>query len=415
MWCSTKYGVYVAQEVLHSLDVEGHSALDWASDAGDVNVMEFFIRRGISPMRTDPSQRSSLFWAVKAGNVSAARYLVLCGCDPAEVDANGQSPMDVATSCNNAELVAALKVAPSSRGYCGDKAPSASAAGGADSAVRQTAVARSDEEAPGSPVLFVTSSGNKKVSHAIHNQCKSRLWVALLYGFIVLALWVAAVSIPFYEWILIIAVASYVFRYDHNSCSGSSFIVVVIVIAIIEVGLIDLLCALLCVLTTCMIRRYEKRAQDAKRSGSDNNTRPPLTAIQKLLLAHEKGLGVWLGSTLVLALIFLGSFFASSPKYRDVVWSYHTDRSGVGERVYNPADVGGLSAAQEDPGLFWTAAALLVLGAALWSWLVWIDRDPGIIDTRDNDFEEVPRCPQPAGLNWPVIDRLLARLLACLR
>jgi ankyrin repeat protein len=51
-------------------DNEAHTPLEWAADAGDVNVMEFFMRKGLSPFRQDSANRTALFWAVKVSSVS---------------------------------------------------------------------------------------------------------------------------------------------------------------------------------------------------------------------------------------------------------------------------------------------------------------------------------------------------------
>jgi ankyrin repeat protein len=46
-------------------DSEGHTPLEWAADSGDVNITEFFMRKGMSPFRRDAMNRTALFWAVK--------------------------------------------------------------------------------------------------------------------------------------------------------------------------------------------------------------------------------------------------------------------------------------------------------------------------------------------------------------
>jgi len=62
---SNRHGSQIALELLSSPDNEGHTPLEWAADAGDVNIMEFIMRKGLSPYRRDPMNRTALFWAVK--------------------------------------------------------------------------------------------------------------------------------------------------------------------------------------------------------------------------------------------------------------------------------------------------------------------------------------------------------------
>ena len=110
--------------------------------------------------------------------------------------------------------------------------------------------------------------------------------------------------------------------------------------------------------------------------------------LYKLLLAPEKGLGLWLGSVTVFLMFLACSYFASFPEHRHASEGAHTDALG-GSSVYNPADLGGMSAAREDQELFWVTCFFLLVGAACWSKLVWLDRNPGIVDTREQDFDDI--------------------------
>jgi Ankyrin repeats (3 copies) len=79
-------------------DFEGHNALDWAASAGNVNVIEYLIRRGLHPSRVDPLGRTALHAAASAGKISAIEFLIRCGCDPNLQDKSGQSPVSIASS-----------------------------------------------------------------------------------------------------------------------------------------------------------------------------------------------------------------------------------------------------------------------------------------------------------------------------
>lgn len=57
--------------------------------------------------------------------------------------------------------------------------------------------------------------------------------------------------------------------------------------------------------------------------------------------------------------------------------------------VEDPLDIKGVSGAKNDPYLFMVTCILTILCTILWVKLVWIDNDPGIINTRSQDFEEV--------------------------
>lgn len=90
LWClhflfhtiSTRYGDEVARDFITVTDIEGHTALDWAADNGNVNMMEYIIRQGLSPYSVDTSRRGPLYWATKGRHAPAVGFLVRLGCDP---------------------------------------------------------------------------------------------------------------------------------------------------------------------------------------------------------------------------------------------------------------------------------------------------------------------------------------------
>lgn len=110
---SNLHGPQVAAELMSSLDLEGHNPLDCAAEAGNVNVIEFLIRRGLNPLRLDHMHRSGLYWAVKANKPETARFLVLCGCDPHQKDIQEVSPFMIAQSMRDWNLLEVLSLKPS--------------------------------------------------------------------------------------------------------------------------------------------------------------------------------------------------------------------------------------------------------------------------------------------------------------
>ena len=100
-----KYNEHTVLDQLHSCDSEGHSCLDWAADSGAVNLIEYLIRRGMSPKRLDNSGRGPLYWAVKSHRTDAVRFLLRCGCDPHAADCNGSSPYSTARERHDSDLL----------------------------------------------------------------------------------------------------------------------------------------------------------------------------------------------------------------------------------------------------------------------------------------------------------------------
>lgn len=83
--------------------------MDWACQIGNVNIIEYLIRQGISPLKNDRMPYSPLFYAVKHHRVEACQYLVRLGCDPKAIDSHGQSPYQLAQSMNNIDIINALQ------------------------------------------------------------------------------------------------------------------------------------------------------------------------------------------------------------------------------------------------------------------------------------------------------------------
>lgn len=110
---SSKLNETATLELLFRCDSEGHNCLDWASERGDVNMMEYLIRQGLSPYRLDAQRHSPLFWAVKNNQLAAVRLLIRLGCDPHEIDLYDNSPLTLAkTDEVHSDILCALTESP---------------------------------------------------------------------------------------------------------------------------------------------------------------------------------------------------------------------------------------------------------------------------------------------------------------
>lgn len=108
--CSSSHGQQVAQDLLRSKDTEFHGVFDWAADSGDINMMEWLLRKGINPQEHDDYGRGALYWATKSRQVDAVRLLIFaCGCDPnAANTVDGTSPIDMAKKFGDEQLLDAF-------------------------------------------------------------------------------------------------------------------------------------------------------------------------------------------------------------------------------------------------------------------------------------------------------------------
>ena len=235
--------------------MEGNNALDWAADTGDVNVLEYLIRKSLDPTRLNSSGSSALHLAVKSGKVDAARFLVKCGCDPMQRNGDKESPMMIAINMRNRDLVRALREGRKVGRRCrrvflcksrGEEnhapplieGPLVGIPGGRVQGIRSTDCG--DRKARlnsllGSSItsnitveegrlepqsyhgglgisLYVENRHGDRRPHALCRLQQSRFSFALMYAFIILGYWVLTLCIPFYAWLFLSLMSFFAFR-----------------------------------------------------------------------------------------------------------------------------------------------------------------------------------------------------------
>ena len=427
------YGPQATSDFLSATDHEGHTALDWAADLGDVNIIEYLIRRNMDPNRTDPVGRSALHAAVKSGKVEATRFLVKSGCDPAMQDDNKASARALAYASRHPEVIAAVNVRPTrvdrnassamvsstgsrsransnNSGCCAPRSAccrrradktrdrlelddgSAIGIRGRDVEVGVGAGVgvgtlrplggvpaitdvvqepqdrhsqncdmgfpnprsfdfKPDTTIPPNVTLFSTTSSGDVQPHAICRAKPSRLSYTVLFALVVVGVWVLTTCIPFYVWI-------------------------VLVLSIVAV-----------------VRTFGTQSKHTTDSSDGTAPNECAAFVLNVLTAREKFLGVYLGMVLTCFLFWLFSLrigvlygFSTSAAYVSSASAVSFTAPELGAAFLN---LGGLSGSTDDVGLFWSAFVSLLIGAVLWSKLVWFDTDPGAVRTRYIDFDVI--------------------------
>jgi len=333
-----RYSSEAAFNLLNTLDSDGHSVLDWAADTGDVNCIENLIRRGIDPFRLDAQLRGPLHWAVKSNRVHAAAFLVKCGCDPDKVDSEGVSPRMMAVKKKNTALVAAANEFTEAVWVSVEK----------------------DWDAQGvmGRCYWYDKDGTTR-SKAITRINKSRLSFTLLYGTLVAIMWFAAICTPFYAWLVVVAGGAAFIRYNDsiiNKTKGDS-------------------------------------------EPDDYEALVQLNALQRLLAEPERQLGFYVGSFAGIVFYWSSclSLFLSRQTWEVAVSAGYSakTRGASGFALVsspNPLGIGGISSGEYgrgDVALFLATGIFLFLSLLSWVKIAWLDKDPGIIDTRKNDFEDI--------------------------
>lgn len=365
-----KHGVGVTLRLLSQADVEDHTPLDWAADTGDVNQLEFLLRQGLDLHRVDVEGRGALFWAVRSSRVTAARFLVRCGCDPHQADRCGQTPWEIARKAGNWELLEALTVFSS------------------DITTVSAPLSGDEESFPDKPdiqPIWLVGRGalpGPQRSLAIYRHCPSRLSYVLLYGAVVFVVWMLSLVIPFYIWILCTGTMLLTFRCFWFFVSDILFFHQVL-LSLVDISKITHrrnVCASPTSVTDSPGHRFASYIVNIHLVAQCT------TSMQDVLSCPEKGLGMWLGSITVYSVYLVSCLF----------WAefgagkrYKISGSSTVVRLHDPLGLGGVDGEVDDTYLFWSILSLLVLAAAAWLKLAWLDTDPGIIDTRNENFEEV--------------------------
>mmetsp|Transcript_34523 Transcript_34523/g.32890 ORF Transcript_34523/g.32890 Transcript_34523/m.32890 type:complete len:730 (+) Transcript_34523:362-2551(+) len=209
---------------------------------------------------------------------------------------------------------------------------------------------------PGSPhtdiTLYTGTIDSNCRPHALCRSKPSRFSYALLYALIVVGLWILTVCIPFYAWLVLIILVYFL-------------------------------------LSTAL-----KMANAVEAEAVMSGRRCSRSHYQEIILAPEKYPGFYMGILVTCFLFWLLSLRVgilqdfesmndpdSGSLYVNSLLNSLTPP--LGDAFLN---IGGLSSATDDFGLFIAVIVSLVVGAVLWSQLVWISTDPGGIYTREQDF-----------------------------
>mmetsp|Transcript_8952 Transcript_8952/g.13456 ORF Transcript_8952/g.13456 Transcript_8952/m.13456 type:complete len:728 (-) Transcript_8952:148-2331(-) len=315
-------------ELVSARDNNGMGALEWAAESGDLNALEFLIRQcGLNPFRpVESTGQTPLHIAISRHRIDVALFLLDMGADPHHKDTQGLSPLNLPAIRQDRELRWALQCHPAVSGRCCQSSPRTTSA--------------QDIEASVSPPAVWREENGRKRSFAVRRTCETRVLYVALYAVVVFGIWLLATVIPFYGWIPLVAAGG----------GGYGYL-------------------------SMQVGTLQARAMHAK-------GRLLLDQWQQVVGAPEKYVGFWVGN--VAAFLF---YFFCCMAYR---YSSEDDDEGTFKgAARNSQGLAGLDCLTEDPALFWTALLSLAVTIVLWVVVVWIRTDPGMVDTRADDFDEV--------------------------
>lgn len=77
-----------------AVDKSNNGLLEYAAEAGDINLAEYLMRQRLNPYRAHPdSGMTPLHVAVSRHRLELARFLLQCGANPHAPDAKGKSSL----------------------------------------------------------------------------------------------------------------------------------------------------------------------------------------------------------------------------------------------------------------------------------------------------------------------------------
>ena len=237
--------------------------MHWAADSGDVNIIEYLIRKNLDPTIPDSIGTTPLHVSAEKGNFDAVIFLIKCGCDPYLKDRNGETAISLARKSIDSNLLSAIKVESRTRkksstfcifanNYCPKKLMSRTRCrsssllvgieGGVhlrnanqeeekyldleDGTIISNSIKmKSSRSDMGDPILspgcyqsgvslsLQRSKQDKCVPHALRRLKPSRFSYCCLYSFVLVAYWVLSLAIPYYAWIATVLGSTFLFRF----------------------------------------------------------------------------------------------------------------------------------------------------------------------------------------------------------
>lgn len=253
---------------------------------GDVNVIEYLLRRGCTVNALDNDGRGPLHWAVLNNRQHAVRFLIQNGCNALQVDNHGASPMSIARLSGNIFLIRAVSTSP-----------------------------------PHYRSIFYDIQQNYPA-----------VLMTFVYGIFIFFLWVVVLVVPYYINIPILLGLGFAFYKTYQYVANN----------------------------------VESRLVEPSTGFPDPI---PMSTFEYIIYAPEKYLGLWLGS-------FTMTFF----------YLCNCINSATVATGFLEIQTG--SAYSKFQALFWINATFFLICVVLWVFIVWLKRNPGIVQNRKDSFEK---------------------------
>jgi ankyrin repeat protein len=172
---------------------DGYGPLEWAAESGDVNCVEYCIRRGLNPYHINTvTGETLLHLSVKSYRLDVVKYLLDIGCDHTVKDKYGIDIMMLPSVKQDLELHNIIMNFIKTK-KC---------------KICQTPNKSNNKNAVGDGIhaqlTYYTDSNNVKKSHAIYKVNESNFLHFLIYSFLTFGIFLLAIVTTFWIWIPLI-------------------------------------------------------------------------------------------------------------------------------------------------------------------------------------------------------------------
>jgi hypothetical protein len=199
------YGVEAVHHLLHARDINGWSAIEWSVEAGDINTVEYLMKKGLNPSHLiEQTQQNCLHLAILHHRIDVACFLLDVGVDHTARDASGKTPLQQHPLTQDSELKHAIMSHPRLHAcQCCCRQGSA-----------QGPVLSHDLESGGLEVVTafrVEKDGTR--SYAINRLSPTRLSYLMIYALVTFGVWLLSIVVPFYAYIPLVGLGGGGYRY----------------------------------------------------------------------------------------------------------------------------------------------------------------------------------------------------------
>lgn len=369
-YISTRYGQNVAMTMLRKKDIEHHGVMEWGANSCNVQLLEYLIRNGIDPSDKDLFGRDSLYWAVKSGDPATVNFLVKFGLDPRMVDKNGVTPLTIALERNDYAIIRALigdwklRVFYNLGEVFGFNSKSHIYKNVNENSKRsndEESNQNIEEESNQNIELWKRCYSSDSTSNAIYNHKYIRINYLIFFTLLFCVVWFISISFTFYNFIIVCIVFAAIYKYGVYRLNVKN-----------------------------QVNNVNNNSNDNVSNNVTRSNKSFFELYEDAIAAPEKFVAIWFGGFFA-TVFFLVACYTTRNSYPQKEQDLSINDYRMLNSVQDFLLLAGLGSAYYYPGFFRYCVVHVILCFIAYVLMVFVYNDPGIIDTRYDDFNIVLR------------------------